>query len=124
MQRMRDNTRDRWPDRQDSLYAAKTSFAHIAPDHALVPYRPSWLDHSTPALNVEHSGRVVRWLDGFHEGVQLGVVTLLTALASCGKSSVAGYITANQTQRGKRVVIYRSAEDSKAVESSYRADGR
>ena len=57
---------------------------------------------------------MVRWLDGCNEGIELGVVTLLKALASCGKSSVAGYIAADQTRRGKRVVIYRSAEDSKA----------
>jgi AAA domain len=116
MQQTRESMRDRWLDmqhRHQPQKTAKTPLAPIARSHALVPYRPSWLNHATPARNVEHTGPVVRWLDGFHEGVQLGVVTLLTALASCGKSSVAGYIAADQTRRGKRVVIYRSAEDSK-----------
>jgi hypothetical protein len=85
--------------------------ASLLSSRAIVVRQPSWIGNATLARSAT-SAPAVRWAEGWDGFLQHGVVNLLTGPSGQGKSSVAGSMAAAQSNAGKHVLIYRSAEDS------------
>src|SRR5262249_41551866 len=97
------------------------SLKPIPPHRALVPYLPppppppSYSQHTIAAGTHRSDAPVVRWLDGYEGTIPLGSVTIMTGKSGSGKTALMCSWISDLTRRGKRVVIYHSAEDTHAM---------